>query len=302
MITDPMPSPLIICIGAMLWDIIGHSPQPHRPGADVEGRIVQTPGGVACNIALALARRGLHPAMLSAVARDNQGKALTAEVSRRGIDTAHLLRDGIAATDLYLAIEDSDGLVAAIAATHALQGAGARILTPLTDGRLASALQPWAGPVVIDGNLAEDVLAQIATSPAFTQADLRIVAVSPSKATRLRPLLAMPRATFYLNRAEAAAIAGRDCPCAASAAEAVAALGAYRVLVTDGAAAMADARHGRDTLTCPATPVAIRRVTGAGDNFVAAHLVAELAGADRATALARASKAASDHVSGKDPI
>lgn len=294
-------APDVICIGAMLWDVIGHSPDRHRPGADVEGRIQQSPGGVACNIALALARRSLRPAMLSAVGLDAPGQALTAEAARRGVEIAFLLRDGVEATDLYLAIEDGDGLVAAVAATRALQTAGTRILAPLIDGRLGSAAQPWAGPVVLDGNLTADTLAEIAATPTLAKADLRIVAVSPSKAERLRPLLSMPRATLYLNRAEANAISGRNCSSAASAAEAVTALGAHRVLVTDGAAPMADALRGHDTLTCPAAKVAIRRITGAGDNFVAAHLAAELIGTERASALARASKAATDHVSGKDP-
>jgi sugar/nucleoside kinase (ribokinase family) len=42
----------------------------------------------------------------------------------------------------------------------------------------------------------------------------------------------------------------------------------------------------------------VARVTGAGDTFMAAHIVTERDGADRPTALARALAAAATYVSG----
>ena len=51
-----MTKPDILCIGAMLWDVIGRAPRRMAPGADVPGRIRHIPGGVALNVALALAR------------------------------------------------------------------------------------------------------------------------------------------------------------------------------------------------------------------------------------------------------
>jgi sugar/nucleoside kinase (ribokinase family) len=44
--------------------------------------------------------------------------------------------------------------------------------------------------------------------------------------------------------------------------------------------------------------VPVTRVTGAGDTFMAAHLLAEMRGTGRAAALAAALRAAADHVSG----
>jgi pseudouridine kinase len=43
----------------------------------------------------------------------------------------------------------------------------------------------------------------------------------------------------------------------------------------------------------------VTRVTGAGDTFMAAHIVAEARGADRKTALAAALQAAANYVSGE---
>ena len=53
--------PDVLCIGAMLWDVIGRAPRRMAPGADVPGRIRHIPGGVALNVAVALARWGLEP-------------------------------------------------------------------------------------------------------------------------------------------------------------------------------------------------------------------------------------------------
>ncbi|MBU3029423.1 PfkB family carbohydrate kinase [Paracoccus marinaquae] len=287
--------PDILCIGAMLWDVIGRAPRRMAPGADVPGRIRHLPGGVALNVAVALARWGLAPAVLSAVGRDPEGCALVDEARRLGVLTDWLSRDTGLPTDCYMGIEDSQGLIAAIADAHGLEAAGAAILSPL-----AADLAGWSGPVVLDGNLTEDLLAEIARDPRLSGADLRVVPASPGKAERLEPLIAARRGSFYLNRLEAEILAGRTCPDAATAAEAVVARGAARVLVTDGPHPAAEAIVNGPTLTAAPPSVAVARVTGAGDCFLAAHLAAELARQPREAALRRAVDAAGAHVSGKD--
>ena len=57
--TSPQ-TPDILCIGSVLWDIIGRSHASMRLGSDVPGRITRLPGGVAMNIAMTLARFGLR--------------------------------------------------------------------------------------------------------------------------------------------------------------------------------------------------------------------------------------------------
>ena len=63
-------APDILCIGSVLWDVIGRSASVMRQGSDVPGRITRLPGGVAMNIAMAAARFGLTPALLTAIGRD----------------------------------------------------------------------------------------------------------------------------------------------------------------------------------------------------------------------------------------
>ena len=134
--------PSIVCIGSVLWDVIGKSARPMAQGADVPGRITRLPGGVALNIAMALVRFGLPPALLSAVGRDTEGEGLIAALTALGLDTAYLYRPHDLPTDQYMAIEASNGLIAAIADAHSLEQAGTRILRPLEDGTLGSAAAP----------------------------------------------------------------------------------------------------------------------------------------------------------------
>ena len=292
------PAQPVLCIGAVLWDVIGRSPARMKPGADVPGRIRHIPGGDALNVAAALAARGQAAAVLGAVGRDPEGEALLAALRAAGVGTDWIHRDPRLPTDVYMAIEDPEGLIAAIADAHSLEAAGEAVLAPLRDGRLGSARAPWRGAVVVDGNLTTAQLSAIAGDPALAAADLRVVPASPGKAERLAPLIGPAHVTLYLNRAEAETLAGHPCASAAEAAAAVVARGAARVLVTDGARPAACAARGAEVLTCQPPAVSIARVTGAGDCFLAAHYVAETAGQDRAAALAAAVAAAAAHVAG----
>jgi sugar/nucleoside kinase (ribokinase family) len=290
--------PDILCIGSVLWDIIGRTPAHMAAGADVPGRITRLPGGVALNIAMTLARFGLRPAALTAIGRDTEGDDLVRAVERLGVDCAHAYRSDDLPTDCYMAVEGGNGLIAAIADAHSLEAAGAKILRPLADGRLGSATAPWQGAIALDGNLTQGLLAEIAASPLFARADLRIAPASPGKAERLLPLLPLANATLYVNLEEAGLLCQRRFAGAAEAAEGLIARGARRVLVTDGGRASADGMAGADIVTAAPRPVLVTRVTGAGDTFMAAHLVAERAGAGRPEAIASALEAAALYVSG----
>jgi len=291
---------LIPCIGAVLWDVIGRCAHPMRRGDDRPGRIVRRPGGVAFNVARELARLGRHSTVLTCIGTDPEGAELVAACAAAGVDTSLALRRADQPTDRYMAIEGSNGLIAAIADAHALETAGAEILAPLSDGRLGSTAAPFTGPVVLDGNLSAALLAEIAAAPFLAAVDLRIVPASPGKAERLAPLLALPNATFYLNLEEAAILADMGFIHAADAARHLHNGGSARVLVTDGARPAADAgAHG--VLSARPPMVEPRCITGAGDTFMAAHLAAETAGHSPAFALEAALQAAATHVAGDTP-
>jgi len=256
-------TPDILCIGSVLWDL---------------------PGGVAMNIAMTLKRFGLTPALLTAIGQDANGHDLITQAQSMGLITDHVYRSEDLPTDVYMAIEGANGLVAAIADAHSLEASGAKVLRALENGDLGSAQAPFSGPIALDGNLTEDLLHQISVSPLFAAADLRVAPASPGKANRLLALLGHPSATLYVNVEEAGLLCQTTFTTARDAVHALCTRGARRVLVTNGGDTAAE---GTATDVIEATPpsVMVTRVTGAGDTFMAAHIASEVQGMDRTAAL-----------------
>lgn len=291
----------ILCVGSVLWDVIGRTASHMRQGSDVPGRITRLPGGVAMNIAMTLSRFGLRPALLSAVGRDPEGHELIAACETLGMETGYVYRSEDLPTDRYMAVEGANGLIAAIADAHSLEAAGAKILRALHDGRLGSEAAPYAGLIALDGNLTLSLLEEIAQSAAFAQADLRVAPASPGKAERLAPFLNHGRAVLYVNLEEAGLLCQREFPGAREAAEGLLTRGAMRALVTDGGNLAAEGT-AEGIISARPPEVLVTRVTGAGDTFMAAHIAAEAGGASREQALERAQQAAAIYVSGETPL
>lgn len=297
--TGPMTdTPEILCIGSVLWDIIGRAETQMRQGSDMPGRISRLPGGVALNIAMALARFGLSPALISAVGRDAEGDELIAACQLRGLNTDYVYRSDDLPTDRYMAVEGTNGLIAAIADAHSLEAAGDKILRPFADGSLAT---PYTGAVALDGNLTLDLLAEMARSPLLAVADLRVAPASPGKAMRLSPFIQAKRGTLYVNLEEAGLLCQATFNSSRDAATAMLNRGAVRAVVTDGGnPATVGQSTGLITQNPPA--VSVIRVTGAGDTFMAAHIAAEIQGAAADAALHQALEAAAQYVSGETKI
>ena len=295
-----MKHPDILCIGSVLWDIIGLANSHMRVGSDVPGRIARIPGGVAMNIAMTLVQFGLTPAVLSSVGRDGEGDDLVARADKMGLVTEHLYRSDDLPTDTYMAIEGANGLIAAIADAHSLEQAGTKILRAMENGALGSAETPWVGLVALDGNLTRDLLSEIATSPLFAAADLRVAPASPGKAERLLALVGHPSATLYVNLEEAGLLCQTTFATASDGARALVKRGVHRVLVTDGGN-MAAEGHGDLIRTAQPPEVLVTRITGAGDTFMAAHIASEVQGMSTQAALERALEAAATYVSGETP-
>ena len=288
------PQPNILCIGSVLWDIIGRATPHMRVGSDVPGRITRIPGGVALNIAMAVKAYGMQPALLSSVGRDDEGEELIRALTRLGMITDHLYRSEDLRTDIYMAVEGGNGLIAAIADAHSLETAGEKILRPLTQG----VLKDWDGLIALDGNLTTELLEMIAKSEAFAAADLRIAPASPGKAERLTPFLTHDSATLYVNLEEAGLLMHATFENSQSAAEAMIARGVYRVLVTDGPR-MATVATKAEVISQTPPEVLVTRITGAGDTFMAAHIVAEADGYVGQASLTRALEATAIYISGE---
>lgn len=289
--------PDILCIGSVLWDVIGRSDRHMKPGSDVPGHITRLPGGVALNIAMTLARFDLTPALLSVVGRDPEGEELVLACDRLGLVTDQIYRSDDLPTDQYMAIEGANGLTAAIADAHSLEQAGDKILRPLIEGPLGFVEAPFPGPIALDGNLTEALLNQIAQHPAFSKADLRIAPASPGKAERLLPFIRSGHGALYVNLEEAGLLCQTSFDSAPQAGAALVARGAARALVTHGGNVTCDATSEGILAERP-PEVMVTRVTGAGDAFMAAHIASELRGAPRELALHRALATAAAYVAG----
>ena len=225
---------------------------------------------------------------------------MIAAAERLGMETGYVYRSEDLPTDVYMAIEGANGLIAAIADAHSLEAADAKILAPLRDGRLGSEAAPYGGQIALDGNLTEELLSDIARSPLFVNADLRVAPASPGKDKRLLPLLDSANATIYVNLEEAGILCNATFETAPDAASALLQRGAASILVTDSGRAAAHA-GASGVLTATPPEVLVTRVTGAGDTFMAAHMAAEARGDAPDVALNAALRAAAVYVSGDVP-
>ena len=291
----------IVCAGSVLWDIVGKTPHPLDRGSDEPGRITNIPGGVAMNIAMALRKFDLPVCLLTCLGQDHDGDGLIREAEARKMDTRFVYRAPHLSTDRYLAIEDATGMIAAVADAHSLERAGEDLLQPLFDGRLATPEKPWTGMLILDGNFTRDQLEMMAGEPAFAAADVRLAPASPGKARRLQPFLGHPNATFYVNKGEAESILETRFETSRDASKALVATGLRQALVTDGGNSASLSLQSR-TITKTPPKVSVRRYTGAGDVFMAAHICAERLGKQGQSALVHALTACADYISTEEAL
>ena len=294
------PAPILV-IGAVLWDIVGRSERKMKLGHDVPGLISRVPGGVAMNIAMALRQHNLPVRLLSALGNDAPGRELLQQAAVRGMDASLVHISDTHPTDQYMAIEGANGLIAAIADCHSLERMSDQVIAPMRDGRVATAQAPYPGLVVCEGNLPATALADIAADPCFSRADMRLAPASPGKADRLAPFVAHGHATIYVNLIEARILLGEKPATARVAAQALVARGLFRAVVTDGAAPAAVADESGVLEGHPAA-VEVRRVTGAGDVFMASHIAAEVSGSTGQDALEFALKCTARYISSETPL
>lgn len=290
----------IICIGSVLWDIIGSINGSLSRASDVPGKIKMLPGGVAFNIAQKLSILGYTSTILTAIGADQAGLALIEKCNQIGLDTGYIFRPKDWPTDRYMAIEDAGGVVAAIADAHSLEAAGDHILLPLKDGRLGSLVNPYDGMIVLDGNLSDDVLKKISLSPYFASCDLRLCPASPGKGKRLKPFFGRKNATFYCNLQEAEILCEAEFKTAEVAVAGLLSMGAQRAIVTHGGLSVCDGKALKKPVLYEPPKIEVKRVTGAGDTFMAVHIAAEMENLSAEKALQQAVEAAAAFVNGKE--
>jgi pseudouridine kinase len=255
-----------LVVGAMNMDVLAVAAQSAIPGDSTPGKASFCAGGVARNIAEALARFSVSTQLHSIVGNDAGGEQLLAQCRAVGIDCDRV-QVADEPTSSYIAIHDSNGSL-----LHAIN---AMSITERFE--LESTWQQdsqGADICVIDANLNQAVIDAI--GKAKTSCLLAADAVSVAKCRRLLPLL--PRlALLKVNRAEAVALTGADGSDAVLL-QGLLSLGCRQVLMTLGEAGSIMATS-EQTVHAEAQPVSgIRTVNGAGDSMFAAVITALLCG------------------------
>jgi sugar/nucleoside kinase (ribokinase family) len=259
--------PKILCIGSILWDIIGYSITPLARGDDKEGIISKQPGGVAMNLAVRLSKYGITPAIISALGDDTEGLELIEICKKHSIIYDDILVCPKRRTDFYMAIEDPDGVALAIADTRLLTENKGKVLNPLISGRYKN----WNSPIILDSNLSDEVLEELRYNSAFKNSDFRLAPGSPSKVDRLIMFLTHSGSSIYLNLKEANYILRKTFQSSVDAALEILSYGLNSVLVTNGERTACFAQ-GNELIKLKPPTVKVSKLTGAGDVLMATHI------------------------------
>ncbi len=103
-------TPLVTVFGSLHYDIAVNGPARPRKGETVTGTSWYPKcGGKGGNQAVSAARAGARTEMIGAVADDDFGRTLIANLSRKGVGHAHVRRDAERSTGMSVAIFDADG-------------------------------------------------------------------------------------------------------------------------------------------------------------------------------------------------
>ena len=195
-------SPNILVIGGANLDLTGTGSQPLLAGDSNLGHIQTAAGGVGRNIAENLARLGAKTRLLSLTGDDAGRVVIEQSCQQSGIDTTFLLKDSTRTTGTYLSINQPDGEMAMAVSDMSVVDC----ITPELLERHDKAFTD-CDEIVVEANLSAATLQWIAKNHA--DKPIHADGVSVAKCIKLKPLLAK-LTTLKVNRAEAAAILGRE--------------------------------------------------------------------------------------------
>ncbi len=255
----------VVVVGSLNVDVVVHVARHPGPGETVMGSEPQQGfGGKGANQALAAARAGAEVVMVGCVGDDPEGTAYARRLTEAGIDTSHLVvAPGRTTGRALIAVaEDGDNsIIVSPGANGALEPAHLGLLDEMTGDDVA----------LLQLEIPLELVAEVARRVAPTGATL-IINLAPYADL---PADAIADALVVVNEHEAAELAasgGR----------------AGSLLVTLGSQG---SRWG-DLEVAAGRVDTVVDTTGAGDTYCGALAAALAAGADRETAMRRASDAA----------
>ena len=259
----------VICLGGAHIDVIAQASASIIIASSNPGTVSTALGGVALNVARALASIGHRTALIGGLGQDREAETLIETLTAEGIDLSQMARSAQHATGRYIAIEQADGeLSVAVSDTAALDH--------LQEAHFQNALQafPQASILFADTNLSAPILNVLATQP--NRPKLAVDTVSVAKSRRLQGLIGQLDIIFC-NVSEAGALLAQDFSSSLEAAQAMADNDAQSTVVTNGHQPVA-VFDGKGCTELPVPPSSVTSVTGAGDSLVAGTLSALLSG------------------------
>lgn len=267
-----MTAPRILAIGGAHVDRRGQMTGTFVPGASIPGTMREDVGGGAFNALRSAVQRSAEGAMISLRGGDAAGGAVGLAIAEAGIlDLSAVFLDR--ATPSYTALLDRDGdVVAALADMQLYETAFPK---QLRRAKLREEIAA-ADAVLCDANIPAAGLQRLASlaegRPLFA------IAISPAKAVRLAEILPT-LACLYMNRREAAALAGTDVGDPIEAiVDRLRMLGLVRGVITQGGGPVIGFDASMVAAVPPPAPRKVADVTGAGDALAGAMTIALLGG------------------------
>ena len=267
----------IICVGLIGWDTLGQTDLNIVAGNDLPGGIETNVGGVAANIAIALANQiNSYPEfeviLLSSTGNDQKSDLLLSVLSmQHKINCKYVIREE-GAPDGYVCLESKGELFGAIASSAQLEKSCDKILLSFLNKQQNEKGLLFSDYFIVDSNLTSTTIDYLTFDSVFNQANIIIACASPYKAYKMRSLMVKRRCSIYLNLEEASYILGHTPSNSAEAAIRLFELGAEEATVTNGSrTASSCSAYGLVSITPKVTKSS--KTTGAGDVFLAAHFL-----------------------------
>ncbi len=280
-------APLVTVFGSLHYDIAVIGPARPRKGETVTGTSWHPKsGGKGGNQAVSSARTGVATSMIGAVADDDFGRFLLANLKRWNVDDQFVRRDASQSTGMSVAIFDADSDYGAVIVSgsnltlgetdvEAAQGLLSRTTVLVLQNEIpdvanvvaAKAVRSFGGRVLLNAAPAREL-----SDALKDQVDILVV-----NGIEAEMLASVPVVETLSGALEAARILARVYPAA---------------VVTAGGAGVAYADAEGDELVVEAVKVKVESTHGAGDEFIGV-LAAEIAsGAMMEDALRKANNAA----------
>jgi ribokinase len=272
-----MTSPLIVCIGDVMIDVLARLSEPLHHGSDTPADVRWTGGGSAANTACWLVAAGARASFIGQVGDDVPGRAAVAALTGCGVD-ARVNVDEAAPTGTCLVLVDVSG------ERTMVPSPGANATLTATGVDLAGARHLHVSAYALFGAARDAALDVMARARAVgLSISVGAASSAPLRSAGADALFGWAgQATMFANTDEADVLVGLGD--IATAARSVAQRCGEAVVTSHDAAAWSD---GAEVITVAAAPVDVIDSTGAGDAFAAGFLAARISGADPAQSLAR---------------